>query len=83
MPKDRLEMAIFAQIRERVLNDEWLEELAQLVNKELDFSHGLLADKSDAVDGYLNEIRIRLSRLYEALEIGKLSIDDLAPRIKE
>ncbi len=31
----------------------------------------------------LNDVRLRLSKLYEALETNKLSLDDLAPRIKE
>jgi len=31
----------------------------------------------------LTEINIRLSRNYDALETGKLALDDLAPRIKE
>ena len=71
------------QIREKVLNNEWLQELVELVNKELGSSHTLLGDRLDAIDADLNEVRLRLSRLYEALETGKLSLDDLAPRIKE
>ena len=31
----------------------------------------------------LNDVRIRLSKLYDALETGKLSLNELAPRIKE
>jgi hypothetical protein len=31
----------------------------------------------------LNDTRTRLSRLYDALETGKLNLDDLASRIKE
>jgi site-specific DNA recombinase len=83
LPKERLEQAVVAQIRERVLNDEWLEDLVTLVNKELDVSHGMLADKMEAIDSEMGEVRLRLSRLYDALETGKLAIDDLAPRIKE
>ena len=30
-----------------------------------------------------NDVRIRLSRLYDALETGKLAFDELAPRIKD
>jgi len=37
----------------------------------------------DAVDAELKDIKARLSRLYEALETGKLNLDDLAPRIRE
>ena len=71
------------QIKERVLNQEWLEELVGLVNKELDSTHDILRDRLDAIDAELNDVRIRLSKLYDALETGKLSLDDLAPRIKE
>ena len=31
----------------------------------------------------MNEVLLRLAKLYDALETGKLSLDDLAPRIKE
>ena len=31
----------------------------------------------------LKEVNSRLAKLYDALETGKLSLDDLAPRIKE
>ena len=83
LPKDKLERVIVEQIREKVLNNEWLQELVELVNKELDSSHTVLGDRLDAIDADLNEVRLRLSRLYEALETSKLSLDDLAPRIKE
>lgn len=53
------------------------------MNEELDSAHGLLRDKLDAIDAELNDVKMRLSRLYDALETGKLGLDDLAPRIKE
>ena len=37
----------------------------------------------DVIDAELRDVRARLSRLYDALETGKLDLDDLAPRIKE
>jgi site-specific DNA recombinase len=83
LPKDKLEQLVIEQIKERVLNQEWLEELVRLVNKELDSSHDTLRDRLDAIDAERNDVRIRLSKLYDALETGKLSLDDLAPRIKE
>ena len=83
LPKDKLEQMVIEQIKERVLNQEWLEELVGLVNKELDSTHDILRDRLDAIDAELNDVRIRLSKLYDALETGKLSLDDLAPRIKE
>ena len=37
----------------------------------------------DVIDAELRNVRARLSRFYDALETGKLDLDDLAPRIKE
>ena len=83
LPKDKLEKIVIGQIKERILNDEWLEELVELVNEELDTNHSEFKDKLDLIDAELTEINIRLSRNYDALETGKLALDDLAPRIKE
>jgi site-specific DNA recombinase len=83
LPKDKLEQLVIEQVKRRVLNQESLEELVGLVNMELDSTHGILREKLDAIDAELNDVEIRLSKLYDALETEKLSLDDLAPRIKE
>ena len=81
--KDKLETLIINQIKEKILNNQWLGELVELVNEELDSGYSELKEKLDIVDTELTEIGIRLKRNHDALETGKLSIDDLAPRIKE
>ncbi len=53
------------------------------MNEELDSANSMLKDKRDAIDLELDDVGVRLSKLYDALETGKLSIDDLSPRIKE
>ena len=83
LPKDRLEHLVIDQIKCKVLNREWLEELLRLVNEELDSTHGILRDRLPTIDAELNDVKNRLSKLYDALETGKLSLDDLASRIKE
>jgi len=83
LPKDKLEHLVIDQIKERVLTQECLEELVKLVNEELDSAHFVLKDKMDVIDAELNDVGLRLSKLYDALETGKLSLDDLAPRLKE
>jgi site-specific DNA recombinase len=60
-----------------------LTELVELVNEELDSSHTAYQEKLEAMDAELKEVNTRLARLYDALETGKLNLDDLAPRIKE
>lgn len=83
LPKDKLEHLVIDQIKEKVLTWECLEELVKMVNEELDSAHVLYSDRLDAIDTELNDVRSRLSKLYDALETGKLSLDDLAPRIRE
>ena len=83
LPKDRLERLVIEQIKNRILNDEWLEELVRLVNEELDSTHNVYRERLEVIDTELNDARTRLSRLYDALETGKLNLNDLAPRIKE
>ncbi len=83
VPKDKIEKIVIEQIKQKVLTQECLEELVKLVNEELDSAHGLLKDKLDVIDAELNDVKARLSKLYDALETGKLSLDDLSPRIKE
>ena len=83
LPKDRIEKIVIEQIKQKVLTQECLEELVKLVNEELDSSHGSLKDKLDAIDAELNDVKARLSKLYDVLETGKLNLDDLSPRIKE
>ena len=55
----------------------------RLVNEELDTGHLLIKDKLANIDTELLERENRLLRLYDALETGKLTLEDLAPRIKE
>jgi site-specific DNA recombinase len=82
LPKDKLEQLVIEQVKQKVLNQHSLEELVGLVNKELDSTHDIVKEKLDAIDAELNDVGIRLSKLYDALETEKLDLDDLAPRIK-
>jgi hypothetical protein len=83
LPKEKIEKLVIDQIKQKVLTPEYLEGLVKLVNAELDSTHGLLKNKLDDIDLELEEVRSRLAKLYDVLETGKLSLDDLAPRIKE
>ena len=50
---------------------------------ELDTGHVLIKEKISNIDNEIHEVENRLARLYDALESGKLDLNDLAPRIKE
>ena len=77
----RLEEIVLNKIKESVLTDENLEELVRLVNEELEASSGDQITRLEVLDREVVEVQRRLDRLYEALETGKLGLDDLSPRI--
>jgi hypothetical protein len=58
-------------------------EMVFLVNEEIDAANGSNYERLSTVDAELKDIKQRLTRHYEALESGKLTQDDLGPRIHE
>jgi hypothetical protein len=74
---------VFARAMKIDYETVFTEELVKLVNEELDSAQSLLKDKLAVIDAELNDVGARLSKLYDALETSKLSLDDLSPRIKK
>ena len=83
LPKDKLEKLLVEQVKERILNQESLEELVKSVNQKIDSSHDSVKERLDGTNAELNEVQMRLSKLYDALETDKLSLNDLSPRIRD
>ncbi len=83
LPKEKIERLVIDQIKSKILVSECLEQLVVLVNAELDAGHAGVKEKMTHLDIELHEVESRLTSLYDALETGKLTLDDLAPRIKE
>jgi DNA invertase Pin-like site-specific DNA recombinase len=83
LPKEKLENAIIQQLQNVVLTNDNLGELVQLVNEDLLKSHNGSKELLRTIDSELSDANARLARLYDALETGTLSIEHLAPRIKE
>jgi len=83
IPKDKLEQRVIQQLKGKVLTNENLEELVKLVNEDLHSTSAGLGDRMRSIDADLTDTHARLSRLYDALETGKLGLEELAPRIKE
>ena len=71
------------QLQSRVLTDSNLEELVKLVNEELRSASSGLKDRLDICEAELRDVQVRLSWLYDVLETGKLSLEELTPRIRE
>jgi site-specific DNA recombinase len=83
LPKDKIEQLVIEQIKSKILDGKYIEELARLVNEELYAGHVLIKDKIANIESEMQEVESRLARLYDVVESGKLDLNDLAPRIKE
>ena len=83
LPKEKIERLIVDQLRRRVLTEENLNDLIQLVEAELKAEAKGKGERLRRAEQETREVEARLDRLYWALETGKLELEDLAPRIKQ
>ena len=81
--KDRLEAFVVDRVKANILTEENLEELVRLTNEDMREAKGAYAERLELMDAQLQDLRGRLHKLYDALETGKLELEELAPRIKE
>jgi site-specific DNA recombinase len=81
--KTTIEDFVIDRVRENILTDKNLAELIRLTNAEIGSSKKRYADELKTIDKRLGALQTRLGKLYDALETGKLTIDDLAPRIRQ
>jgi site-specific DNA recombinase len=61
LPKDKLEHVVIDQIKRKILDGDYLQELVNLVDSELDSGHSSLTEKLVNLDTQLDEVGIRLS----------------------
>ena len=79
--RPKLETFVVAKIRERILNEETIVALVQLVAEEIDAMAGELSGRLEVVEAELVDVRKRLEKLYEAIETSELTLEVLSPRI--
>ncbi len=77
----KLEDFISQKILTRVLSEQTIIELVQLVAEEIDAMAAELNTQLRSVETELSDVRRRLTRLYDALENSELTFQDLSPRI--
>jgi hypothetical protein len=77
----RVEDFVVEKIRERILTEETIVELVQLVAEEIDAMAGELSGRLEVVEAELSDVRKRLEKLYEAIETSDLTLEVLSPRI--
>jgi len=78
----KLEAFVAEKIKERILTEDNLRKLVRLVNEELDSMSREYGERLGVIEAELAGVNRRLGRLYDALEMGKVSLDDLSPRIQ-
>ena len=79
----KFERIVIDKIKEHILTEENLRELVRLVNEEMDTAFSEHRDQLDSVLKEIAEVNRRLDRLYDAIETGKVTLDDLSQRIKQ
>ena len=80
---EKFEAAVIEQIKLRVLTPENLMELVNIANQELDSSMQSNQAELDSLSRAANDTNQRLGRLYDAIETGKIGLEDLSDRIRE
>ena len=78
-----IEAQMLDRVRDLVLQEEYLKELVRLTNEELRVSVALVHERIHGLQSQLEDMERKIARLYDALETGKMGIDDLAPRIRD
>jgi hypothetical protein len=81
--KEMVENSVLEKIQENIFTKENLTKLVHLINGELLETAGRLEKQLEQTERELARLGGKLTKLYVALESGKLDMDDLAPRIKE
>ena len=77
------EERVIRAIRDNILTEENLTELADLVNEEMDEASKQSRGELDAVRDEMADVNRRLERLYDTVEGGSMPMADLAPRIRD
>jgi site-specific DNA recombinase len=57
--------------------------VVRLVNEEMDAAASSYREQLNTILAEITDVDRRLDRLYDAIETGKLALDDLSPRIKQ
>ncbi len=77
----KLEDLVTHQVLTRILNEQTIVELVQMVAEEIDAMAAELNTQLQTVETELADVRRRLAKLYDALENSDLTYADLSPRI--
>jgi site-specific DNA recombinase len=80
---DKFETLVVSKIKERILTKGNLIQLVKMVNKEMDLETKAFQEELNMLSDSVTDTNRRLERLYDAIETGKVNLDELVPRIRE
>jgi site-specific DNA recombinase len=80
---DKFESQVIMQIKERILTRENLIDVVRMVNEEMGSAMQSYQSELELLSSAIEDINHRLERLYDAIETGKLNLDDVVVRIRE
>ena len=83
VPQSLIEREVLEKVKQLILREEHLGELVRMTNEELKNSLVQVKERLDSLESQVGDLNGRLERLYDALETGKVELDDLAPRLGE
>ena len=79
----KFEGLVIDKIKEHILTEEHLTKLVYLVNEQMDDASREYQEELKLISREKDSISTRLDKLYDAVETGKINLDDLTPRIRE
>lgn len=81
--KEKIEGLIIDKIKSKILTEENLSKLYRMVTEEMDDNREEIDGQLDTVDRQIESLKQRLDNLYGAIETGKITVDDIAPRLRD
>ncbi|MBN1188581.1 MAG: recombinase family protein [Dehalococcoidales bacterium] len=82
LPKEKMEQFVINQLNEHILTEENIEDLVRLTNEHMAEKCKDESGRLEIIQSEIQDVETRLDKLYDALETGKFSGGELAPRIK-
>ena len=80
---DKFETFIINVIKERILTEEHLVKLIELISEELKVYKSEAKEKLELLQRKLADTERRLGKLYRLIEDDKMSFEEVAPRLRE
>ncbi len=80
---DKFESLVINQICTRIFSKDHLINLVQIVNEEVDSTMNSYRDELSLITDTIDGVNHRLEHLYDAIETGKVNLDDIVVRIRE